>query len=102
MNSIKHGFILSYYFLLRSIKHNDMYSYFGKALTETIMLGGDTDGNSCIVSGLIGSLVGVKRIPIDMLATLIRFDDKKNGQDREGNYLITYDVMTNILSLIHI
>lgn len=100
ITSIKHAFVLSYYFLLRSIKHDDLNSYYGKVLTETIMLGGDCDANACIVSGFIGALVGVKRIPTDMLTTLIRFNDSKEGQDREGVYCIGIETLNNIDNLI--
>jgi len=38
------------------------------------MLGGDAAGNAAIVSGMVGALVGVKRLPRDMLAKLFSFD----------------------------
>ena len=36
VTSIKHAFVLSFYFLLRSIRHNDMSIFFEKALKETL------------------------------------------------------------------
>lgn len=79
VTSIKHSFVLSYYFLLRSVKHHDLNLFYEKVLSETIKLGGDTDANACIVAGIIGSLVGVRRVPVDMLTTLFQFDDSING-----------------------
>ena len=76
---IKHAFVLGYYFLLRSIKASDLNLYYEKVLKETIQLGGDTDANACIITGLIGSLVGIRRVPIDMLSTLVGFNDASKG-----------------------
>lgn len=100
VTSIKHAFLLSYYFLLRSIKYNDLNIYFEKALKETIMLGGDTDANACIVSGLMGALVGVRRIPVDMLSILMSFDDSQSGQDRDGKYSVDEPLLKTIDKLI--
>ena len=36
---------------------------YDKAIFETLMLGGDTDTNACIVGGLIGCLVGYNGLP---------------------------------------
>ena len=40
----------------------------------TIQLGGDTDTNACIVGGMIGALVGIKKIPEPMIDSLLSFD----------------------------
>ena len=42
-------------------------------------MGGDTDTNASVVAGLIGSIVGVNRIPKNMVTKLMTFDDSKEG-----------------------
>lgn len=101
-SSIKHAFVLAYYHLLRSIKYHDMNLYFEKALGETVKLGGDTDANACIVMGLIGALVGVRRLPLDMLTTLFAFDDSQSGQNREGQFCVRENILRKIDTLIDI
>lgn len=38
---------------------------FEMAMRQTLLIGGDTDTNSCIVGGMIGAYLGVESIPID-------------------------------------
>jgi ADP-ribosylglycohydrolase len=42
------------------------------------MLGGDTDTNGAIVGGLIGALVGIRRIPEYMIDKILCFDNNGN------------------------
>ena len=42
------------------------------------MLGGDSDTNGAIVGGLIGALVGIRRIPEYMIDKILSFDN--NGE----------------------
>ena len=100
VTSIKHAFMIAFYFLLRSIKYNDLNIYFEKALKETLQLGGDTDANCAIVCGLMGALVGVRRVPVDMLSILLAFDDNQKGQHRDGKYLVDESLLKNIDKLI--
>ena len=44
------------------------------AITETLLGGGDTDTNACIVGGLIGALHGVASIPSVMTQALLNCD----------------------------
>jgi ADP-ribosylglycohydrolase len=44
------------------------------AITETLLGGGDTDTNACIVGGLIGALHGVSTIPNVMTQELLVCD----------------------------
>ena len=53
----KHAFVIGFFYLK---KGNIGYE---EVLYETLMLGGDTDTNACIVGGLIGALRGLKGIP---------------------------------------
>ncbi len=57
-----------------NLSQNKKEEFFLKALRETINLGGDTDTNACIVGGMIGALVGIKKIPGYMLDILLKFD----------------------------
>lgn len=100
--SIKHAFVLSFYFMLRSIKHHDMNIYYEKVLRETVKLGGDTDGNACIVAGLIGALVGVRRLPVEMITTLLAFDDGASGQNRKGRFCVRESTLKSIDELIDV
>lgn len=58
-SSIKHGFILAFYFLSQAETVTDYSEYYDQAIMQTLMLGGNTDANASIVGGLIGCLVGV-------------------------------------------
>lgn len=73
---IKHGIVLSYYFLLRHdrVKFEEKKEFYYKAMRYTTQLGGDTDTNACIVGGMIGALVGFRNIPVYMIDKLLAFD----------------------------
>lgn len=71
---IKHAFILSFYFLLKSKPGKDLDLVYTKYLKQVIMLGGDVSTNAAIVMGMIGALIGVKRIPKPMLEKALSFD----------------------------
>jgi len=66
MGYLKHGFFLSFFFLLMKNDFDDK-DYFQKCLYETIKLGGDTDTNADIVCGMIGALLGKNKIPVYMI-----------------------------------
>ena len=72
MDWIKWSFVLAFYFLLRSdsIGKEKVFRY---ALRLTIQLGGDTDTNACIVSGLMGALVGLSNIPPEMISRVLGY-----------------------------
>lgn len=51
---------LSFYWLLRAKDiEGSVYDY---VIRETIRCGGDTDTNACIVGGMIGALIGFKKL----------------------------------------
>jgi len=54
---LKHAFVLSFAFL--QMNQID----FTEAMKRTLILGGDTDTNACIVGGLIGAAVGAEALP---------------------------------------
>ena len=77
---IKHSFILAFFWLLQAKNYvSNLDSLFETAICETIKMGGDTDTNASVVAGLIGSIVGVNRIPKNMVTKLMTFDDSKEG-----------------------
>ena len=48
--------------------------FYEKAIRQIIKEGGDTDTNACIAGGMIGALVGVKRLNKDMYAKVLNFN----------------------------
>ena len=69
---IKHSFILAFFWLLQAKNYmTNLDSLFEIAIRETIKLGGDTDTNASVVAGLIGSIVGINRIPPNMVSKLM-------------------------------
>jgi ADP-ribosyl-[dinitrogen reductase] hydrolase len=57
---VKHAFVLAFHFLRAKASYVD-------SIQHTLLLGGDTDTNACIVGGLIGALHGISNIPRDMV-----------------------------------
>lgn len=53
---VKHGFTLAFHFLAYEFS-------FKEAITQTLLMSGDTDTNACIVGGLIGAGQGIKNLP---------------------------------------
>lgn len=58
------------------------------AIKETLLKGGDTDTNACIVGGLLGALHGLDSLPKDMVRKLMRCNTKKGNQARPDFYTI--------------
>jgi ADP-ribosylglycohydrolase len=53
---VKHGFTLAFHLLEHQFS-------FKEAITQTLLMSGDTDTNACIVGGMIGAQTGYKKIP---------------------------------------
>jgi len=68
-----------------AFKHLAKASTYQTAITETLLGGGDTDTNACIVGGLIGALHGVSSIPTVMTHALLGCDTK-TGRPRPDIY----------------
>jgi ADP-ribosylglycohydrolase len=68
-----------------AFKHLAKASTYQTAITETLLGGGDTDTNACIVGGLIGALHGVSTIPTVMTRALLGCDTKA-GRPRPDIY----------------
>lgn len=91
--------------MLKSRPGKSLDVLFLKYLKQTIMLGGDVAGNAAIVSGMIGALVGVKRLPRDMLTKLLSFDctnpDRRQvALPREEFLSVMMHGLVNVESLI--
>ena len=63
---VRHGFVLAFHFLRNKTSYEE-------AIMQTLLCGGDTDTNACIVGGLIGSL-GSGGIPRYMKEPVLKFD----------------------------
>ena len=59
---------------------------FEEALKHTLMMGGDTDTNACIVGGLIGALCGIDQIPTAQVQKIILCDTKLGAKPRSENF----------------
>ena len=64
---VKIAFTLAFKYLAKG-------STYQTAITETLLGGGDTYTNACIVGGLIGALHGVSSIPSVMTQALLTCD----------------------------
>ena len=58
------------------------------AIRETLLRGGDTDTNACIVGGLLGAFHGLDQLPKDMYRLLMRCKTHKGNQARPDLYTI--------------
>jgi len=74
---VRHGFTRAFYHLRRGTEYS-------AAVLETLVDGGDTDTNACIVGGLIGALHGLEGIPLASLTAVLECDtDKGRSRPRE-------------------
>jgi ADP-ribosyl-[dinitrogen reductase] hydrolase len=67
---VKYGFT-------HAFRHLRLQSSYLNAILETIMGGGDTDTNACIVGGMVGALKGEDGIPEQLVQSLLNCDTKK-------------------------
>jgi hypothetical protein len=86
MGFLKWAFVFSFYYLLRHKKYTNQDIYYD-SLRQVIQEGGDTDTNACIVGGMIGALVGVKKLPEHMLKKLLLFDCTRDGMVLRPEFL---------------
>lgn len=71
---VRIGFTHAFHHLVRETPYR-------MAIAQTLMLGGDTDTNACIVGGLVGAAQGVQSIPASMLESVLQCDTQL-GQPR--------------------
>jgi ADP-ribosylglycohydrolase len=100
---VKHGFTLALHFLRNKTP-------FHEAIKKTLMCGGDTDTNACIVGGVMGAYWGESHIPSSMKVPVLTFQcDKVNthtkklaqGYKRPAKYRLTdlKDITSGLLGL---
>ncbi len=72
---------------------------FRRAVLDTLVLGGDTDTNACIVGGLIGALNGRRKLPRDALRSVLECDTERGRPRPErfttGGVLFYLDTMVD-------
>lgn len=76
---IKIGFSLAFHHLFNG-------SSFTAAMRQTLLLGGDTDTNACIVGAMVGARCGASAIPIEWREAVLRCDTSKGPQPRPELY----------------
>jgi ADP-ribosylglycohydrolase len=84
---VKHGFTLAFYFLAFQFS-------FKEAITQTLLMSGDTDTNACIVGGMIGASVSSKAIPKKSIQILL-CSFTQSFIDRPAQFKAT-DLLTKI------
>jgi ADP-ribosylglycohydrolase len=57
-----------------AFRHLALNSDYSTGMAETLVAGGDTDTNACIVGGMLGALHGRSGLPADMERTVLAFD----------------------------
>jgi ADP-ribosyl-[dinitrogen reductase] hydrolase len=70
----RHAFSIAFH-LLRQPDMN-----FKSAIQETLLLGGDTDTNACIVGGMIGAWEGKNKLPEDAIQKLLTCNIKNGSK----------------------
>lgn len=76
---LKHAFILAFSLLVNKISYKE-------AISVTLMCGGDTDTNACIVGGLLGAYWGFNELPKEQIIKMLKYKYEENdlelGHDR--------------------
>lgn len=65
-----------------AFRHLLLGSDYLEALSETLLGGGDTDTNACIVGGLVGAACGVGAIPESMTHTVLNCNTRSGNNPR--------------------
>jgi ADP-ribosylglycohydrolase len=92
----KIGFVK--YAFVHAFRHLHLGTPFSAALRETLLGGGDTDTNACIVSGLVGALQGEAGIPCAMAEAVMSCDTEK-GRPRP-KWLQTREQLPRLLDAL--
>lgn len=88
---VRIGFTHAFYHLARNSSYID-------AISMTLLGGGDTDTNACIVGGMVGALHGIQAIPEPMRSAVTRCDTSKGRHRPE--WLHTTKIEELILGLL--
>jgi ADP-ribosylglycohydrolase len=75
---VRYAFTYAFYYLAQESRFED-------AIYRSLLEGGDTDTNACIVGGLVGAYVGLGSLPNYALSRVLRCDTSK-GQERREAY----------------
>jgi ADP-ribosylglycohydrolase len=75
---VRYAFTYAFYYLAQESRFED-------AIYRTLLEGGDTDTNACIVGGLVGACEGLGSLPNYALSRVLRCDTSK-GQERREAY----------------
>lgn len=75
---VRYAFTYAFYYLAQE-------STFEEAIYRTLLEGGDTDTNACIVGGLVGAYIGLGSLPNYSLSRVLRCDTS-TGQERQEAY----------------
>lgn len=65
-------------------------STFTAAMRQTLLLGGDTDTNACIVGAMMGARFGASAIPTEWCEAVLMCDTSKGSQPRPADYSAAY------------
>ena len=99
MGYMKHGMVLSFYYLLLHSKREGRLRYFD-CIKEVISLAGDADTNACIVGGMVGALFGFKGIDEHMVKVTLSCDSTGEGNIRPDWLSVGQTAVPNIKKLI--
>jgi ADP-ribosylglycohydrolase len=75
---VRYAFTYAFYYLAQESRFED-------AIYRTLLEGGDTDTNACIVGGLVGAYWGVGSLPNYSLSKVLKCETE-NGQERLETY----------------
>ena len=87
---VRYAFTYAFYYLAQGSRFED-------AIYRTLLEGGDTDTNACIVGGLVGAFWGVDALPNYILSKVLSCETEK-GQERREAYTAKF-VLKNLKSL---
>ena len=87
------------YAFTHAFRHLNNGTSYIDAIRETLLGGGDTDTNACIVGGLVGALHGYEGIPDQMKVALLQCNTR-NGNPRP-DWLTTRSLVTLAESLVN-
>lgn len=83
---------------MHAFRHLWLETDYEEALRETLLGGGDTDTNACIVGGLIGAACGADAIPDDMKQPVLRCNTQQ-GKHPRPRFLSTTQIPTLAIAL---
>jgi ADP-ribosylglycohydrolase len=78
---------------IHAFRHLGLGTNYAAAIEETLLGGGDTDTNACIVGGLIGAACGASQIPKSMQNAVLHCDTLQGEQPRPA-FLHTTQLLT--------